>query len=122
MSPTELAGWNLHRELLKHPVITPELRQRWHTEMLELSQLRTMNMGVLAAALVFIERVRERISPDTFRSKILDDVLEQLTPDPIRPNDENYRNKNEERDIIITKLKASTLRYIVAVGTFRATA
>ena len=119
MSPAQLAAWSLTNELKAYPSVTKDMRQEFHDEMLDMPQLRKMNMGVLAAALVFIEQTGGDITPQAFQSRILDEIIEPLTPDPIPPGVENRMAKVEERDIIIVKLKASVLRYMIAVVTFR---
>jgi len=119
MSVSEIASWNLYRELRKYDFISKDLRQQWTDEMKDLPQIRTMNMDILAAALSFIETVSGRITPDNFRSKAMDNVIEPIIPNPIKLGIDNYQENVRERDIIIQKIKASILRYITLITVFR---
>ncbi len=118
MSPAQIASWNLTKALKEHPSISKEQRQILSEEMLNLPQLRVMNMSLLASALVFLERINNEVNIKNFQSNILLDSIEPLMPDRIPAGAGTIQSAAEREDIII-KLKTSVLRYITAVVNFR---
>ena len=107
-SPQEEAGIRLTKALGAYSETSVELRTRWKDELLGMPQLRTMNMDILAAALVLLLKVNaevdpENLTPENFEATV-DSVLTKLVTDDV---------------IIMQKHRESVFRYIRAVIDYR---
>lgn len=109
MTDVQLATLDLEKELRSYQDITENRRYLWREEMTGLEQIRTMNMRLLAAALVYINQVLhgdpQNLIPEVFTDEILQPYL-----DKVLPAGANVRAYKED-----------LFRYIRAVLTYRAT-
>jgi len=70
MTPNQLQTWNLTKVLERYEMITPELRTQWRDEFINDPQITTMNMQIMAAALVILYFSNNDINPTTFNQYI----------------------------------------------------
>jgi hypothetical protein len=113
LTPEQLAGIALSRALAEIPGTTEELRRQFQDEMMEMEQIRYMNMRVLAATLMFLHNVGDEVTPENFTDQNLAPVIINVLPASDLPE--------MERRLTYIKLKETILRYIRAVQIFRIT-
>lgn len=113
LTSEQLAGIELSKALAEIPGTTEELRRQFQDEMVEMEQIRYMNMETLAATLMFLHNIREPVTPSNFTDENLAPVIVNLLPPANLP-------EPERRNMYI-KLKETILRYVRAVEFYRET-
>jgi hypothetical protein len=111
LTPEQLAGIELSKALAEIPGTTEDLRRQFQDEMVEMEQIRYMNMETLASTLMFLHNVGESVTRDTFTDANLAPVISNIMPS-------TTSSETERRNTYI-KLKATILRYIRAVEFYR---
>jgi hypothetical protein len=111
MTPNKLAAWKLNQALENYPNFTEDARQNLQNEFVDMPQLRTMNMKVLAATLSFLQAVNNQPTPNAFRDEIILPHINILLPTTEISPDEKRR--------LIIRFKAQILIYIQAIEIFR---
>jgi len=109
MTPNQLAIYELGKALEAIPNTTPELRRQFQDEMIQMEQIRYMNMPTLAATLMFIHNVHDVITPGNFIDENLQPFIINIQPD----------SKLQDSQLAYIKTKETILRYIRAVQFFR---
>lgn len=111
LTPEQMSGIELNKSLAEIPGTTDELRRQFQDEMVEMDQIRYMNMETLAATLMFLHNVGETVTPDNFTDANLAPVIVNVIPAATLPE--------AERRLAYIKLKETILRYIRAVEFYR---
>lgn len=101
----EIAGERLRRALEKFPDTTAELRRQLVDEMVPMDLLSTMNMDILAAALMFLHRTHGRIDPAIYTSENIRQVL--------------FVKLSSTNEDMYVSYATDLLRYIFKVQTYR---
>jgi hypothetical protein len=110
----ELAMINLAKELHNYTNVTTEFKKNVISEIQALDQLKSMNMKVLAYALVLLKDGQEIINVNTFKDENLKDYFLKLS---VRKSEAKKTKKNFE--LIKMEYKATLFRYIKKVLLFR---
>lgn len=111
LTPREQAAWKLNQALEKYPVFTEEARQDLQNEFVEMPNLRTMNMKVMAATLAFLVSINNNPTPNSFQDAVIMPHLDTLLP-----------TKNLDPDVrrrLIVRFKAEMFIYVRAITIFR---
>lgn len=107
--PQSLAAFNLQRTLEKYPAFTKEARQDIQNEFSDFPDLPVLNLEMLASVLDFLKD-HSTPTPADFEDDVILEYFSRLLPDKLNP---------KERERVIIRLKASFLRYIRAISSFR---
>lgn len=105
LTPNQIAGERLRKSLEKFPDTTQDLRHQLVDEMVTMDLLSTMNMDILAAALMFLHRFNDEINPSIF------------TPDNVRSV--LFLKLTSDNLDMYAAYATDLLRYILKVKTFR---
>ena len=111
MTPNELAAWKLNQALEKYPEFTKEARENTQNEFVDMPDLRTMNMKLLAATINFLRSINNQPTPASFTDEIIIPHMNQLLPTDTTDQEEIRR--------LIIRFKAQILMYIRAIQIFR---
>ena len=108
LSPTDIAGRNLVKALEKYPDIA-DFKNQLRDELLEMPQLRVMNMDLLAGTLFLLHRTNGVVTPAVFSSSLIDEIIPNL----------EIKEKAQNRPDLIQRQKEGLLRYVRAVLSYR---
>jgi hypothetical protein len=88
MTANQIAAGIFFNALRVYPQISPELRRNWKDKIVEMEQLRFMNMAHLAAALVILHSVggKDNLTPEVFTDRNFNKYLPNLTKDAVISN------------------------------------
>ncbi|SHO33536.1 Hypothetical protein BQ3484_468 [Cedratvirus A11] len=115
MSMIDGRAYRLKYELEKFSSVTEELRKNWQEEMKSLPQFPTMNMAVLALALVILQNLEnEGKGEGGFELADIRNQLDLYIDTEFPPDDKEYF-------ITGLKKKEDTFRYIRLIIDYRAT-
>lgn len=108
MSRQQIAGSNLYKELESYPQINLDERNSLRNKYVNMPSLPVLNMRVLAAVLVFLKLVENKVTKNTMSGEIFKEVFSIL-------NNALGDDKDQYREL---KTKATFVRYIFAVLKF----
>lgn len=106
----EIAGLRLFKALEKYPEFTQAARSELQAEFIDFDDLPNLSMDTFSAVLAFL-KLHPSPVPEDFKDDNILPYFGRLIPDK--------EMTEEERELLIVRLKAEFVKYITAINQYR---